>query len=97
MVCLEAPDPDIFALWGAQFVTLSSAEPTPEYRKVLAFARDIRLGLLPATVVVHPKWINPVDVAIPPAADMEALLARLSPGHPRLHHDTPITYRVYVP
>ena len=54
MVCLEDPEPHICLLWGAQFVTLSFAQLTPEDGKVLAFTRDIRLGLLSATVVVNP-------------------------------------------
>ena len=52
MVCLKAPEPYIYVIWGAQFVTPSFAQPILEDRKVLAFARDIRLGLLTATVVV---------------------------------------------
>ena len=47
VVFLEAPEPHIRVLWGAQFVTPSFAQPTPEDGKVLAFARDTRLGLLP--------------------------------------------------
>ena len=82
---------------GAQFVTLSFAQPTPEDRKVLDFTRDIRLGLLPATVVLQPEWLTPSAMALLPVADMEALLARLAPGQPRLSQDTPITERVYVP
>ena len=54
MVCLEAPEPHICLLWGAQFVTPSFSQPTPEDGKVPAFAGDIRLDLLPATVMVHP-------------------------------------------
>ena len=84
VVCLEAPDTNICMLWGAQFVTLSFAQPTPEDRNVLSFARDIPLGLLPATVVLHPEWLTLADVAVPQATEMEALLARLAPGHPRL-------------
>ena len=34
VVCLEAPDPHTRVIWGAQFVTLSSAQPTLEYRYV---------------------------------------------------------------
>ena len=52
VVCLEAPEPHIHVIWGAQFVTPSFAQPTPEDGKFLAFARDIQLGLLPATMVV---------------------------------------------
>ena len=54
MVCLEAPEPHIRVLWGAQFVTQSFAKLTPEDGKVLAFMRDISLGLHPDTVVVQP-------------------------------------------
>ena len=89
VVCLKAPEPHILVLWGTHFVTLSLAQPTPEDRKFLSFVRDIRLGLLPATVVVHPEWLAPADVAVPKAAEMEALLACLGPGHPRLPQDTP--------
>ena len=70
VVCIEVPEPNIRVLWGAQFVTLSFAQPTPEDRNVLSFARDIPLGLLPATVVVQPEWITPSDVAVPPSLDM---------------------------
>ena len=59
VVCLEAPETHICVLWGAQFMTLSFAQPTLDDRKVLAFAREIRLGFLPATVVVQPEWISP--------------------------------------
>ena len=59
--------------------------------------RDIGLGLLPDTVVVQPEWLTPEDVAVPPAADMEALLARLAPRHPHLPLDIPRTERVSIP
>ena len=52
MMCIEAPEPHIRVLWGTQFVIPYFAQPTPEYGKVLDFARDIRLGILPDTVVV---------------------------------------------
>ena len=55
MVYLDNPEPHIRVLWSAQFGTPSFAQPKPEDGKVLAFARDIRLGLLPATVVVNPE------------------------------------------
>ena len=88
VVCLESLETHIHMLWGAHFVTLSFAQPTPEEKKVLAFARDIRLGLLPDTVVVQPEWLIPADVAVPQEAEMKDLLARLSPGHPLLLQDT---------
>ena len=88
VVCLNAPELHIRVIWGTQFVTLSFAQPTPEDEKVLAFARDIRLGMLPATVVVHPEWITSGEVAAPQATEMEAPLALLAPGHPRLAAET---------
>ena len=97
MVCLETPEPHIRVLWGAQCVTPSFAQPTSNDGKVLAFVRDIRLGLLPDMMVVHPEWLTPADVAVPPAADIEALLVRLVPRNPHLPLDTPITERVSVP
>ena len=79
MVCIEVPEPNIRVLWGAQFVTPSFAQPTLEDGKVLAFVRDIRLSLLLATVVVQPEWLTTEDMAVPQVAEMEALLARLTP------------------
>ena len=76
-------------LWGAQFVTPSFAQPTPEDLKVLTFARDTHLGLLPDTVVVQPERITPSEMAVPPVADMEALLDLLAPGHLRIPLETP--------
>ena len=70
-------------------MTPSFTQPTPEDGKVLAFARDIRLGLLPATVVVQLEWLAPGKVMVPLVMDMEALLARLAPGLPRLAAETP--------
>ena len=96
VVCLENPEPHIHVFWGAQFVIPSFAQPTPEDGKFLVFAKDILLVLLPATVVVQPEWLTPVDVAVSQAAEMEALLARLAPGHPSLHPDNPITDRVFI-
>ena len=84
-------------LWGTQFMTPSFAQPTPEDREVLAFARDIRLGLLSATVVVHPECLAPEEVAVPRAAEMEALIAHLSLVHPRLPAYTPRPERFSVP
>ena len=84
-------------IWGAQFVTPSFAQPTPESMKVLAFARDIRLGLLPDTVVVQPEWITPEDVTVPQVAYMETLLTRLFPGNPCLPLDTPRTDTFSLP
>ena len=54
-------------------------KPTSEDGKVLAFVRDIRLSLLLATVVVQPEWLTTEDMAVPQVAEMEALLARLTP------------------
>ena len=51
-------------LWGNQFVTPYFTQPTPEDKKVLAFARDICLGLIPETVVVHLEWISPEEVVV---------------------------------
>ena len=39
-------------LYGTQFMNLSFSQPIPDDRKVFAFVQDIRLCLLPATVVV---------------------------------------------
>ena len=84
-------------LWGAQLMTPSFAQLTPEDWNFLDFAGCTRLGLLPATVVVKPEWLTPVEVAVPQSADMEALMARLAPGHPRIPLDTPIPEKVSVP
>ena len=64
VVCLKAPDPHIRVLWGAQSATPSFANPTPEEKKILAFARDIRLGLLLVTVVVNPECLTPGEVTV---------------------------------
>ena len=97
VVCPEAPEPYIRVIWGAQFVTLSFAQTTQEDRKFLAFAREIRLDLLPDMVVVQPDWLTPSDVAVPPAAEMEALLARLASVHNRQPQDTQRAERVSIP
>ena len=65
VVYLKAPEPHTCVLWGAQFVTLSFAQPKLEDKKVLVFARYIRLSLLPATVVVKPEWIPPGEFNVP--------------------------------
>ena len=88
VVYLEAPDLHIRVLWGTHFMTLSFSHPTPEDGKILAFARDNRLGLIPETVVVQPEWIDPVEVAVQRATEMEALLACLTPGHPQISAGT---------
>ena len=75
MVYLEAQEPHISVLWGAQFLTQFFAQLTPKDGKVLSFARYIRLGILPSTVVVQSEWLIPEDVAEPQAAEMESLLA----------------------
>ena len=69
----------------------------PEDDKVPAFARDIQLGQLPATVVVLPEWLAPSEIEVPHTEEMEALLACLAPGNPRLAVDTPRPGRVSVP
>ena len=58
---------------------------------------DIRLGLLPATVVVQPEWLAPEEVGVPRATDMEVLIARLALGYTWLPADTPWPERVSVP
>ena len=68
VVRLKAPETHIHMLWGTKFVTPYFAQPTPEDGKVLAFARDICLGLLPEWVVVQPEWLTPEDVAVPQVA-----------------------------
>ena len=97
VVLLKAPEPHICVLWGDQFVKPSFAQPTPEDGKVLAFVGDIHLGLLLATLVAKLEWLTPGEVNVPQAADMEALMAHLTPGHPRLPPETPRPYRVSVP
>ena len=92
MFCLEVPEPHIRMLWGTQFVTPFFSQPTSKDRKFCAFAR----GLLPATVVVHPEWLAPEEVAVPREMDMEALIARLALGHPWLPADTLQPERVSV-
>ena len=91
VVCLEAPEPHIRVLWGAQFVTPSFAQPTPEDRKVLAFDRDICLVLLPETVVAKMEWLTPREVTVSQAADMVALISHLTPGHPLISPGDPKT------
>ena len=58
MVCLEAPEPYIRTLWGTGFATQSFVQPIPEDGKVLAFAGDIFLGMIPSTMVVQPEWLT---------------------------------------
>ena len=97
MVYIEAPEPHIRILWGAQFVTPYFAQPALEDWKFLVFARDICLGILTETVVVKPEWLAPGDVNVPQAADMENLMERLAPGHLCLPLDTPRPDRVSLP
>ena len=52
---------------------------------------------LPATVVVLPEWLTSNEVEATQAADMDTVLTRLTPGHPRLAEDTTRTERVSVP
>ena len=94
LVCLESPEMQIIVLWVTQFVTPSFVRLTPEDRKVLALVRDIRLGELPATVVMLPEWLTPSEVEVLLEANMEAALERLPPGTPRLPADTPRPERV---
>ena len=47
LTCGNKPSPHIRVLWGVQYVTPSFARATPEDGKVLAFARDVRLGTPP--------------------------------------------------
>ena len=72
------------------------AQPKPEDGKFLAFARDICLGQLLATVIVLPEWLGPNVVEVMQEEDMEAVLERLAPGHPRIETETPRTERVLV-
>ena len=58
---------------------------------------DIRLGLIPATVVVQPEWLALEEVIVLRATDMEALIARLVLGYPWLPANTLRPERVYVP
>ena len=96
MVCYEAPEPHIHVIWCAQFVTPSFAQSTLEDGKVLIFAGDIRLGLVPATLVVNPECLTLGEVNFPQAEDMDDLMARLAPVHPRLTLETPRPNRVSV-
>ena len=91
VVCLEALEPYIRVIWGAQFMTPSFAQHTPEDVKVFALERDICLGLLPEIVVVKSAWLTLVEFAVSQVAEMETHLARLALGHPRLSLDTPRT------
>ena len=71
--------------------------PTPEDEKVLTFARDIRLGQLPATVVILREWLNQSKVEVLRETEMEAAKERLELEQPRLAKDTPRPERVSVP
>ena len=64
-VCLEASEPHIRMLLGTQLVTPSFYQPTPEDGKFFTFARDTRLGLLPATVLAKPEWTTLGEVNVP--------------------------------
>ena len=75
----------------------SFVKPTPEDGKVLAFARNICLGQLPAKVVVLLECIAPIKVEVPREAEMEAELVHLATGQPRLSKDTPRPERVSSP
>ena len=55
-----------------------------EDRKILAFARETPLSQLPDTVVMLPECLTPSETEVPQEANMEAALARLPPGTPRL-------------
>ena len=97
MVCLKAPEPHIRVLWGAQFVTLSFAQPTSEDGKVLDFARDIRFGLLLETVVVKPEWLTPGEVTVPPIrryggpnVTPRPQAPSTTPGYPKTRHSLSI-------
>ena len=48
-------------------------------------------------MVVQPEWITPGKLAVLRVTEMEALLARLDPGYPRLPADTQWPERVSVP
>ena len=84
MVCFDASEPHIRILWVTQFVTPTFEKPTPEDGKLLSLTRDIQLGLLTAMVVVQPECLTSEYLAVPQAAEMEALVLRLAPGHPLL-------------
>ena len=93
MVCLEVPEPHIRVLWGTQFMTPSSAQPTPEDGKVLAFAKRY----LPWTAPDHGS--RPDGVACPrrihgPAYDIDG--GASGTPHPRLAVDTQQPDRVSV-
>ena len=79
VVCLEYPEPHIRMFWGTQFVNPSFVQPTG---RSSPSREDIRLGVLPATVVVQPEWLAPEEVVVLRATEMEALRARLVLGHP---------------
>ena len=55
---------------------------------MLAFARDIRLGMLPATVEVKPDCLTVRDVPAPTVAELNTALATTGPGVTRLPEDT---------
>ena len=50
VVFLESPESHIHVLWGNQLINLYFAQQTLEDGKVISFAGDIRLGLLPETL-----------------------------------------------
>ena len=86
LIFLEIPEPHIPVLWGVQYVTPSFSQATPEDGTVLAFSRDSRLGILPATVEVNPDWLTMRDVSDPTIAEIDVALAATGPGVPRLQY-----------
>ena len=96
LIFLEIPEPHIPVLWGIQYVIPSFSQATPEDGTVLAFSRDARLGILPATVEVNPDWLTMRDVSDPTITEIDVALAETGPGVPRLQDATEASDAVVV-
>ena len=84
-------------IWGTQYVNPYFARTTPEDGKVLAFARDVRLVNLPATVETDPAWLDLEERDVPREAYMVDVLTIIWPGMTRIPGNITKSERVQSP
>ena len=88
VIFVYTPTPYIRVLWGAHYSMPSCAQPSPEYGRVLAFVRYIRLGQIPSMVAILKVFLDEDNCDNPEDIGLYQVIMHLTPETPRLPPET---------
>ena len=88
VIFVYTPTPYIRVLWGDHYSMPSCAQPSPEYGRVLAFVRYIRLGQIPSMVAILKVFLDEDNCDNPEDIGLYQVIMHLTPETPRLPPET---------